>query len=190
MSAPTGPEPGYAYRKAGVVRRLARRSAAARPVSWTYARIQPPIDRFVYRLTRGRTTLSMWIADLPIVMLTTTGARSGEPRTQPVLGLPDGDDVVVIASNYGRPRHPSWYHNLRADPSARVTIAGRGYEATASELAGPERDRYYDRAVEIYPGFRHYERWAAPRRIRVLRLSPAVGDNVGGSGPKPRSPSE
>jgi deazaflavin-dependent oxidoreductase (nitroreductase family) len=190
MSAPAGSEPGYAYRQAGVVRRFARRSAATRPVSWTYARIQPPIDRFVYRLTRGRTTLSASIAGLPIVMLTTTGARSGEPRTQPVLGLPDGDDVVVIASNYGRSNHPSWYHNLRADPRARVTIARRGYEAAASELAGPERDRYYDRAVEIYPGFRHYERWAAPRRIRVLRLSPTVGDNGGKSGPKPRSPSE
>ena len=123
-------------------------------------------------------------------MLTTTGARSGAPRTQPVLGLPDGDGVVVIASNYGRPRHASWYHNLRAAPRARVATAGRRYEATASELSGPERDRYYDRAVEIYPGFRHYERWAAPRRIRVLRLSPAVGDNVGGTVPKPRSPSE
>jgi deazaflavin-dependent oxidoreductase (nitroreductase family) len=189
MRATAGSGPRYGYREAGVVRRLARRSAATRPVAWVYARIQPPIDRFVYRLTRGRTTLSATIAGLPIVMLTTTGARSGEPRTQPVLGLPDGDDVVVIASNYGRPRHPSWYHNLRADPSARVTIAGRGYDATASELAEPERDRYYERAVEIYPGFRHYERWAAPRRIRVLRLSPPVGDNVGGSGTKPRSSS-
>ena len=81
---------------------------------------------------------------------------------------------------------------LHAAPEERRDLADqlKKAEEAALELSGPERDRYYDRAVEIYPGCRHYERWEAPRRIRVLRLRPAVGDNVRGTVPKPRSPSE
>ena len=58
-------------------------------------------------------------------MLTTTGARSGRQITSPILGFPDDDDMVVIASNYGQARHPAWYHNLRADPRARLAVDGR-----------------------------------------------------------------
>ena len=76
----------------------------------------PRIDRGMFRLSRGRTTFSAWISGLPIIMLTTTGARSGQPRTLPVLALPEGDRLVLIASNFGLPSNPGWYHNLRAQP--------------------------------------------------------------------------
>jgi deazaflavin-dependent oxidoreductase (nitroreductase family) len=137
-----------------------------------YGVIQQPLDELVYRLSRGRTTASSWLAGVEITMLTTTGARTGLPRTLPVLGLPDGDDVIVIASNFGRPRNPSWYHNLRANPHATVVLGGVTRELVARELDGPERERDYRRGEEIYPGFTHYCRWASNRRIPVLRLEP------------------
>ena len=136
-----------------------------------YGFIQQPLDRLVYRLSRGETTVSSWLAGVQITMLTTTGAKSGQPRTLPVLGLPDGDEMLVIASNFGRPRNPSWYHNLRAHPRATIVFGGVRREVEARELTGAERERGYRRGEEIYPGFTHYARWAGNREIPVLRLS-------------------
>jgi deazaflavin-dependent oxidoreductase (nitroreductase family) len=160
------------YLRSRPFHRFVRRTAATRPMAKLYRVIQPPIDRLVYRLTRGRTTASSWLGGVTITMLTTTGARSGKPRTLPVLGLPDGDDMIVIASNFGRPRNPSWYHNLLASPRATIVFDGISRNVTAHELSGPERERAYRRGEEIYPGFSHYPRWAANRRIPVLRLAP------------------
>jgi deazaflavin-dependent oxidoreductase (nitroreductase family) len=160
------------YEKAGRLQRAVRRTAATRPMARLYGRIQQPTDTLVYRLSRGRTTLSSWLAGVPLAMLTTTGARTGLPRTLPVLALRDGEALVVIASNFGRPHHPAWYHNLRAHPQAQVAADGVTRTVEARELAGAERDRFFGLAAEIYPGFRHYRRWAAPRRIPVIRLEP------------------
>ena len=139
-------------------------------MSLFYARTLHHIDRVVYRRTRGRTTFAAWLSGLPVVMLTTTGARSGRQITSPILGFPDDGDVVVIASNYGQAHHPAWYHNLRAHPRARVVVDGVARDVEAEELASPERERFMELATEIYPGFTAYVERAAPRRIAVFRL--------------------
>ena len=79
----------------------------------------------MYRASRGRATFTSWTTGLPIVMLTTTGAKSGRTRTLPVLGLPNDGNLVVIASNYGQDRNPAWYHNLRAQPGPASSSTGR-----------------------------------------------------------------
>jgi deazaflavin-dependent oxidoreductase (nitroreductase family) len=158
------------YRQARLLERLVRRSAATRPLAKLYGRIQQPLDRIVYRLTGERATLSSRLSGIEVSMLTTTGARTGKPRTLPVLALPDGGDVILIASNFGRPRHPSWYHNLRADPHATIVTAGVSRELVARELSGADRERCYARAEEIFPPFIYYPRWAGSREIPVLRL--------------------
>jgi deazaflavin-dependent oxidoreductase (nitroreductase family) len=76
----------------------------------------------------------------------------------------------VIASNYGRPRHPAWYHNLRAHPRAPVTVDRRTYDVDAPELTGAERARCFDEVAKIHPGFDVYRRRASDRRIPVMRL--------------------
>jgi deazaflavin-dependent oxidoreductase (nitroreductase family) len=140
-----------------------------------YGVIQQPLDRLIYRLTRGRTTASSWLAGVKITMLTTTGARSGAPRTLPVLGLPDGEEMIVIASNFGRPHNPAWYYNLRANPRATIAFDGATHQVVARELSGAERERDYRRGEDIYPGFTHYARWT-DREIPVLRLEPLRQD--------------
>jgi deazaflavin-dependent oxidoreductase (nitroreductase family) len=130
-----------------------------------------PLDTLVYRLSRRRTTLSSWLAGVQLVMLTTTGARSGRRRTVPVLAIRDGEAFVLIASNFGRDRNPAWYHNLRADPRAWAEVKGSSGAYRARELSGEERDRGFRLGADIYPGFNHYVRWAG-RRIPVLRLEP------------------
>jgi deazaflavin-dependent oxidoreductase (nitroreductase family) len=107
-------------------------------------------------------------------MLTTTGARSGRPRTTPVLGLPAIDGIAVAAANFGRPDHPSWYYNLRANPSATLAVAGLPRQVTAVEADGAERERILREGLRIYPGWTQYERRAADRRIAIFRLRRAT----------------
>ena len=136
--------------------------------------IAPPLDRLVARLTGGRRTLTGLLTGLPAVTLTTTGARSGELRTVTLLGLRQGEDVVLIASNWGQKHHPAWYHNLRPNPRAMLALEGRDARPyDAREATGAERERYWQRAVDLYPGYARYARTAAPRHIPVLVLSPA-----------------
>lgn len=158
------------YRQAGPFQRLVRRTAASRPLARLYGRIQQPLDRFVYRLTGGRRMLSSWLSGIEVSLLTTTGAKTGRPRTLPVLAMPDGQDMILIASNFGRARHPAWYHNLRVDPRATIVTAGVSREFVARELSGADRARWYARAEELFPPFTRYPRWAGEREIPVLRL--------------------
>jgi deazaflavin-dependent oxidoreductase (nitroreductase family) len=163
----------YAFRQANWFRRLMRLSGAVPPISWLYARTLHHLDRAVYRLTRGRATFVSLVTGLPIVMLTTTGAKSGRRRTLPLVALPDGDRMVIIASNYGQERNPSWYYNLRANPRARITLDGVTREVVARELEGEEREREYARGIEIYPGWTEYRQRASHRKIPVMELTPA-----------------
>jgi deazaflavin-dependent oxidoreductase (nitroreductase family) len=174
---PTAYAPGVStsYTEAAALHRFIRRIAATRPGAWFFARTLDHIDRPVYRWSGGRTTLAAMLSGLPVVMLTTSGARSGRRTTSPVLGFEEGDVVIVIGSNYGQAHHPAWVHNLRADPRAQLEIRGVAREVTAEEAAGPERERYLDVASAVYPGYRAYVKRAAPRRIAVIRLIPSRG---------------
>lgn len=143
-------------------------------MSWLYARSLHHVDRVLYTLTRGRATFTSWLTGLPVVMLTTTGARSGQPRTLPVLGIPVDGRLIVIASNYGQDRNPAWYYNLRAQPKASIIFEGTRRDVVARELGGEEREHWYARGMDIYPGWASYRERAAHRQIPVIELSPSV----------------
>jgi deazaflavin-dependent oxidoreductase (nitroreductase family) len=161
------------YEKAGAFQRFMRRFAASGPGSWMFARVLHHIDRPVYRLTRGRHTLASLLSGLPVVMLTTTGARSGMTRTVPVLGLPTADGLAVIASNYGQEHHPGWYHNLLARPTGQVTVAGAERPFRAIIAEGEQRERIWQEGLRIYPGWSQYERRASHRKIAIFVLGDA-----------------
>jgi deazaflavin-dependent oxidoreductase (nitroreductase family) len=149
-----------------------RRFAASGPGSWIFARILHRIDRPVFRLTRGRHTFASLVSGIPVVMLTTTGARSGRPRTVPVLGIPAEGEVAIIASNFGQHHHPAWYHNLRAKPEAEVVVHGVRRTVRAVEAQGERRQAIWREGLRVYPGFAQYERRASHRRIAVFVLEP------------------
>ena len=114
----------YEHRLANPIQRVARVTAPWPPVAWFYIRALHHLDRGVYRLTRERATFTSWVAGLPIVMLTTTGAKSGRRCTLPLVALPEGERLVVIASNYGQSRNPAWYHNLLGQPAGDGLLRG------------------------------------------------------------------
>jgi deazaflavin-dependent oxidoreductase (nitroreductase family) len=169
------------YREVGPLRRLVRRAAGTRAMSRVYAPTLHRLDRLVYRATGGRVLPTSVLTGLPIVLLTTTGARSGHTSTVPLIGLPDGDDTVVIASNWGSERNPGWYHNLRATPDATITIDGSQRRVRAREATGDERARLWRQGLEFYPGWTAYEARAGDRQIPVMVLEPVPdGDVVAG----------
>jgi deazaflavin-dependent oxidoreductase (nitroreductase family) len=161
-----------AYAEANAVQRALRRLVASPPGAWFFARVLDHLDRPVYRLTRGRHTLSSLVSGLPVVMLTTSGRRSGRRRTVPLLGLPTPGGMAVIASNFGQRRHPAWYHNLCADPEAELEVAGRRQRCRAVEVDGEGREAIWQQGLLTYPGWAQYESRATNRRIRVIVLEP------------------
>jgi deazaflavin-dependent oxidoreductase (nitroreductase family) len=163
------------YAQSNPIHRFVRWSAATRPVAWLYARTLHHIDRLVFRLTRGRITFAAIVSGLPVVMLTTTGARSGRRSTLPVLGVPDDDRVVVIASNYGQRHNPAWYYNLRANPDASLVVGGVEHSVVAQEARGDERDRLWRKSLTIYPGWTSYRERASRRQIPIMVLAPRTG---------------
>jgi deazaflavin-dependent oxidoreductase (nitroreductase family) len=165
--------PGPAeFDQANRLQRTLRRFAGSGPGSWVFARVAHRIDRPLYRLTRGRHTFASLLSGIPVVMLTTTGARSGAERTVPVLGLPTDDGLAVIASNFGQRRHPAWYHNLRANPDGRVSVNGKARRFHAVEATGDRRARIWRQGLRVYPGWSQYERRASHRDIAVFVLEP------------------
>jgi deazaflavin-dependent oxidoreductase (nitroreductase family) len=161
-----------AYDQANALQKILRRFAASGPGSWLFARILHHIDRPVHRLTRGRHTFASLVSGIPVVMLTTTGAKSGAPRTVPVLGIPTGGEVAIIASNFGQSRQPGWYHNLRAHPEAEVVVDGTHRRVRALEAEGERRSAIWQEGLRVYPGFAQYERRASHRRISIFVLQP------------------
>ena len=106
----------------------------------------------------------------PLLLLHTTGARSGQPRVSPVMYLPDGNRYIVFASKAGADTNPDWYHNLRAHPEARIEVGDQTLDVQASEVQGADRDTLYARQAERYPGFADYER-KTTRVIPVVALT-------------------
>lgn len=107
--------------------------------------------------------------DRPMLLLTTTGARTGQPHTAPMMFVPDGDRLLIIASNAGAAAHPDWYHNLVANPAVTVEVNGETYEAAAVPLAGEERDRVFAGIAADYPFFNDHQAGVA-RTIPVVAL--------------------
>lgn len=170
MTARSGRSADLSYARANRVRRAVRRLAASGPGAGAFAGVMHHVDRPVYRLTGGRTTLGSLVSGLPVGLLTTTGARSGRPRTVPLLVLPSSDGLVVIASNWGRPGPPAWEQNLRAQPAATLAIRGATVAVRAVEAEGERRARIWREALQAYPGYGAYERRAGGRRIGVYVL--------------------
>lgn len=160
----------YAYQQANVVHRFMRASAAWKPMAWFFSKTLHHIDAAVFKATKGRKTFAAVAAGLPVCMLTTTGAKTGQARTVPLLAIPDGAGLVLIGSNYGRTFAPGWTYNLRANPKATVELDGKRQEMVATEVTGPERDALYARGVEIYPGWTVYKKRAG-REIPIFRLA-------------------
>ena len=136
-----------------------------------FARIAPHVipamDRTVHRLTRGKVLLSAQM--LPGVILTSTGARSGQLRRSPLACMPEDGGWVLVGSNFGRTGHPAWTHNLIAHPDAEISWKGEEIPVTARLLEGEERAEVWKTALAFWPPYATYQK-RIEREIRLFRI--------------------
>jgi deazaflavin-dependent oxidoreductase (nitroreductase family) len=148
--------------------------ASSRPGAWFFARTEHHFDRVILKLTNNKATLTSILAGLPVIMLTSTGAKSGLPRRVPLLGIQDNADpnkIAIVASNFGQNHYPGWYYNLKANPRATCLFNGRHDDYISHEAEGDEYDKFWQLAVDTYMGFPQYKKRISSRRIPIMVLT-------------------
>jgi F420H(2)-dependent quinone reductase len=136
--------------------------------SWPVLRRLMKGHTVLYRLTRG--AIGHRVPGFaPMLLLDHVGAKSGKRRTSPLVYVKDGDDVVLVASKGGHPRHPAWFHNLRANPETVVQIGSEKRPVRARVADNEERGRLWPKAVATYGGYAGYQKRTA-RKIPLVVL--------------------
>jgi deazaflavin-dependent oxidoreductase (nitroreductase family) len=142
---------------------------------WFLVHVAPRIDKVVIPRTNGRLSS---VGLNKVGLLTTTGAKSGRQRTQPLVLIDDGDGLLAVGSNYGRESHPAWSANLLAHPECAVEFLGPPARHKAELLTGDARASAWATAVDFYAGYGRYRASCAPREIRIFRLRPTAGETA------------
>ena len=135
--------------------------------SW-YLRKLTPIDRKLLAHSKGRRTI-FGPMGVPLLLLTTTGRKTGQPRTTPLTYMREGDRLFLVGSNFGRPHHPAWSENLLANREATVTIGGAEIPVNTTLLTGQEAESAFEQFVEYNPTYSVYKTRTA-RNLRVFAL--------------------
>lgn len=154
------------------IQRFIQRIAVITPVTEFFAPRMKGIDSFFLKITNGRTTATEFFVAFPTVWVTTRGARTGKPHTVPLIGIREKGCYIVFASNFGRSIYPAWYYNMKANPEVTLVVDGVRISYLAREVNGREREAYWRKALEVYPGFAAYENRAHRGKIPVIILEP------------------
>ena len=153
------------------VGRVVQRVAGSKAFRTVAPPVLAPLDRFVNKITGGRVLLAA--AMLPSLVLTTTGAKSGEPRSAPLACLPQDDgSILVVGSNFGREKHPAWTGNLLKTPEATVQFERRTFPVKAQLLSDEEKAAVWPALTKAWPTFDRYVE-VSGRNLRVFRLTPS-----------------
>jgi deazaflavin-dependent oxidoreductase (nitroreductase family) len=128
------------------------------------------VDKLIQRGTGGRLTI-LDVAGLPNLMLTTTGRKSGLPRSNPLLCVPDGERILIAGSYFGGPTEPMWVKNLEASPEVSIRTGGVTSARLARRLEGQERAEAWQKMLATWPNFAMYEQ-RTNRHIKVFSLTP------------------
>lgn len=149
------------------------------PGTVKFMKVMAAVNVWVYRKSGGRLGRNWRIGagfrnPVPICLVEHTGRKSGLTRTTPLVYLRDGDKVVVVASQAGRPEHPQWYHNVVADPAVVVQVGRERIPMVAKVADGIERAQLWPKLVELYPDYDSYQSWT-DRVIPVVVLAPVAG---------------
>lgn len=163
----------YEIVSANAIQKVTQRVASSRPGAWVFQRTLYPLDKVLYNATKGRLTVPGLMAGLPVIMLTTTGAKSGQQRTMPLLGIPLGEDMAVIGSNYGQKSTPGWVYNLRSNPEATLGYQAKEVAVRARPATDEETEQAFEAGSAFYDGYDKYRARADHREIEVFILESA-----------------
>jgi deazaflavin-dependent oxidoreductase (nitroreductase family) len=157
---------------AGPLTRLIRRLSTTAQFAAVYRRVGPVIDPRIQHIRDGRLMASLY--GFPLLALTTTGAKSGEPRTSMLIYVRDGEDLMLVGTNFGQPKHPAWTANLLAHPEASVRIGGETVRVLAELVDDETWARMFPRFVAVYPGYGPYLERRGDLPPRMFRLRPGA----------------
>lgn len=141
-----------------------------------YRHIAHHLDRWVFKATKGRTTFVSWWTGTPVVMVMTVGRKSGTPRTVPLVPVPypeEADAFLLVATSFGKKRHPDWYHNLMAAGEAVCEMDGTKRTYQAQELDADHDEALWAHIVDFLPNYALYRQTiGTTRRIPIIKMTP------------------
>lgn len=161
-------------KKYSILHSTMQKLVSTRPGAWFFSRTLHHFDRAFLKLTNNKTTMTSILGGLPVVILTCTGARSGLQRSIPLVCIQDESEpgrIALVASNWGKGHYPAWYHNLKANPQAKCSIAGQSGSYIAYEAEGKEYDKLWEAATDTYIGYPLYRKRAGDRHIPIMILT-------------------
>jgi deazaflavin-dependent oxidoreductase (nitroreductase family) len=168
MSEDTFPDVCWGRDPGRLVRRSVTAVIGSRFGAWCFRKLTP-LDHKLLSRSNGRFTI-FGPFGVPLLLLTTTGRKSGQRRQTPVTYMREGDRLFLVGSNWGQGRHPAWSSNLLADPNAWVTMGGREIPVVATQLTGPERERIFGKFADYARNYDAY-RGRTDREFRLFELT-------------------
>ena len=132
------------------------------------------IDKPILKLTGNSRSLTSILSGLPVILLTSIGAKSGVHRQTPLVAFEEDGKLILIASFFGSKHHPAWYYNLKANPHVEIRNGDHSYRYTARQAEGEQRAYYWNLAAAKYQGFSLYQQKANHREIPVMILEPVL----------------
>lgn len=159
----------YVHRRANPFQRAVQTVTATRPGAWFVSKTLARVDRAVTRRAGQRTVTEMW-AGIPVLKITTTGRKSGQPRSTHLIAIPVRDTLALLGTNFGQTSTPTWVLNLEADPRAKVTHRGVTVDVVARPATEAERAEVLAASAHVYGGYLKYQQRIRTRRLRIFVL--------------------
>jgi deazaflavin-dependent oxidoreductase (nitroreductase family) len=144
--------------------------ASSRPGAWLFSRMLRHLDKVVGRVSRGRTSTPRLLAGIPVLDVTTTGRKSGLPRTSHLIAVPYDDTLALLGTNFGQATTPAWVLNLEADPRATVVHTGRSRDVVARPATAQEQSDIFAASTQVYGGYLKYQQRITGRTVRIFVL--------------------
>ena len=166
----------YEYPRPNAFHRAVQAFAATRPGAWIFSRTLAPSDRVASKLSNGRVAVPAIMARLPVLVLTSTGRRTGQPRRTHLIAVPFNDTLALLGTNFGQPNTPTWVLNLEAEPRAAVTHRGITREIVARSATDAECRQVLANSSSVYPGYVKYQQRITGRRLRIFILEDPAAD--------------
>lgn len=164
---------GYRHRNPNAFQRLIQTFSSSRPGAWLFSKTLRHLDAVALRVSHGKHTVPGLLAGLPVLDLTTTGRKSGLPRTSHLISVPLGDDLALLGTNFGQPKTPAWVLNLEAEPRGLVRFRDATASVTARPATDTERAQVMARSAGIYGGYEKYQQRISGRDVRIFVLESA-----------------
>jgi len=163
-------ELGYEHKQINRFQKVMQSFGSTAAGAWLFSKTLVPMDRVVDKVSKGRTSAPQVLAGLPVLFVTTTGRKSGAPRTTPLISVPIGDDLSLIGTNFGQANTPSWVFNLEADAKARVRYHDTEIDVIARPASDEERALIWKSSSTVYGGYDKYQERITGREIRLFVL--------------------